>query len=122
SELQQFDFPWLIGGTINMAHLNKGQAPVRTVRIFGGAALELTDDINVAALKSVKEIKQKLEVVRPEKYVPWEFISDDGDKETLEYDGKEDVLLNGTSVAAKHFAIKSGTRPSISGWRNPGCW
>ena len=108
SELQQFDLPWLMAAAINMAHLTKGQAPVRTVRIFGGAALELTDDINVAALQSVKQPNQKLEIVRPEQYVPWEFISDEGDKEQLEFYGKEDVPLNGTTVAARHFVIKSG--------------
>jgi hypothetical protein len=108
SELQQFDFPWLIGGTINMAHLAKGQAPIRTVRIFGGTALELTDDINVAALQSVKGPNQKLEIFRPEQYVPWQFITDEGDKEQLEYYGREDVPLNGTGVPARHFVIKSG--------------
>ena len=58
-DLSRFDFSWLLAGALNMAHLTSGKTPVRTIRVTGGAALELTDDINIASLQAVMTPNQK---------------------------------------------------------------
>jgi hypothetical protein len=107
-DLSRFDFSWLMAGTLNMADLASGKTPLRTIRVAGGAALELTDDINIAALQAVMTPNQKFTAIRPEHYTAWEFISDDEDEEILVFIGVEDVQLSGTKVAARHYSLTSG--------------
>lgn len=106
-DLSHFDFAWLMCGALNMAHLDSGKIPLRTVHLTGGAALELTDDINIAALKAVTTVNQKFMAIRPEGFTEWEFISEDGDEETLLFVGTEDVKLGATTITARHYSIAS---------------
>jgi hypothetical protein len=106
-ELSRFDFAWLAAGLLNMAHLNGGKTPVRTIRVAGGAALELTDDINIAVLQAVMTSKQKFTAIRPQNYTEWEFISADDDVEMLAFVATEDLQLNGNKVAARHYSLNS---------------
>ena len=107
-DLSRFDFAWLMCGALNMAHLDSGKIPLRTVQLTGGAALELTDDINIAALKAVMTPNQKFTAIRPEGYTEWEFTSEDGDEETLSFVGTEDVKLGATTIAARHYSVATG--------------
>jgi hypothetical protein len=107
-DLSRFDFNWLMCGALNMARLDSGKIPLRTVQLTGGAALELTDDINIAALKAVATPNQKFTAIRPEGYTEWEFISEDGDEETLSFVGTEDVKLGATAIAARHYSVATG--------------
>jgi hypothetical protein len=108
-DLSRFDFAWLICGALNMAHLDGGKIALRTVDLTGGAALELTDDINIAALKAVTTPNQKFTAIRPEGYTEWEFNSEDGDEETLSFVGTEDVKIGTTTMAARHYSVASGS-------------
>jgi hypothetical protein len=116
--LSRFDFAWLICGALNMAHLDSGKVPLHTVHLTGGAALELTDDINVAALKAVMTPNQNLTAIRPEGFTEWEFISEDGDEETLSFVGTEDVNLGATTIPARHFTIATGGK-NMNLWLAP---
>jgi hypothetical protein len=107
-DLSCFDFSWLLAGALNMAHLTSGKTPLRTIRVTGGAALELTDDINIASLQAVMTPNQKFTAIRPEHYTAWEFISGDEDEEMLVSIGVEDVQLSGTKVAARHYSLTTG--------------
>jgi hypothetical protein len=104
-DLSRFDFAWLMCGALNMAHLDRGEIPLRTVHLTGGAALELTDDINIAALSAVTTPNQKFTAIRPEGYTEWEFISEDDDEETLSFVGTEDVKLGATTIAVRHYSV-----------------
>lgn len=104
-DLSRFDFGWLIAGTLNMAHA-AGNASIHTIHVAGGAALELTDDINVAALQAVPGLKQKLKIIRPEGYTDWEFIS--GKDEELTFVGTENIELGGTIAPTGHYSLTSG--------------
>lgn len=108
-DLSRFDFAWLMCGALNMAHLDSGKIALRTVQLTGGAALELTDDINIAALKAVMTPNQKFTAIRPKGYTEWEFISEDGDEETLSFVGTEDVKLGATTIAARHYSVATGS-------------
>jgi hypothetical protein len=107
SELSRFDFGWLAAGMVNSAHFDSGKAPVRTIRLAGGAALELTDEINIAGLKAVLTANQKFTAVRPEGYTPWQFISSDDGVETLVSLGTEEVEFAGAKLAARHYSLSS---------------
>lgn len=111
-DLSRFDFSWLMCGALNMAHLDSGTIPLRTVYLTGGAALELTDDINIAALKAVATPNQKFTAIRPEGYTEWEFISEDGEEdgeeETVSFVGTEDVKLGAIAIAARHYSVAAG--------------
>jgi hypothetical protein len=117
-DLLRFDFAWLMCGALNMAHLDSGKIPLRTVHLTGGAALELTDDINIAALKAVMTPNQEFTAIRPEGYTEWEFISEDVDEETLSFVGTENVKLGATTIAARHYSVPAG-RASINLWLAP---
>lgn len=106
-DLSHFDFAWLMAGAMNMAHLTSGKASLRTIHLTGGAALELTDEINVAMLQAVMTSKQTFRAIRPERYTEWEFISDDDDVETVSFLSAEEVELNETKVPARHYSIKT---------------
>jgi hypothetical protein len=107
-DLSRFDFAWLMCGALNMAHLDSGKIPLRTVHLTGGAALELTDDINIAALKAAMTPSQEFTAIRPESYTKWEFISEDGDEQTLSFVGTESVKLGETAITARHYSIATG--------------
>ena len=107
-DLAHFDFPWLMASALNAAEFTSGKARLRTIHLTGGAALELTDDINVAELQAVMTPSQKLTVVRPESYTEWEFMSDDDDVETLTFIGTDQLELNGAKVPARHYSLGSG--------------
>jgi hypothetical protein len=117
-DLSRFDFAWLMCGAVNMAHLDSGKIPLRTVHLTGGAALELTDDINIAALKAVTTPNQKFTAIRPEGYTEWEFVSADGDEDTLSFVGTEDVKLGATTITARHYSIALG-RANMNLWLAP---
>jgi len=107
-DLSRFDFAWLMAGALNEAQFTSGQARLRTINLTGGAALELTDDINVAALQAVMSPSQKLNVVRPERYTEWEFISDDDDVEVITFLGTDQLEFNGAKVSARHYSMVRG--------------
>jgi len=116
--LMHLDVAWLMCGALNMAHLGRGKIPLRTVHLTGGAALELTDDIDTAAIKAAMTPNQKFTAVRPEGYTEWEFISENGDVETLSFIGTEDLKLGATTIATRHYSLATGGA-SINVWLAP---
>lgn len=106
--LSRFDFAWLAAGALNMYLQDSGKPSIRTIHLTGGAALELTDDISIAALQGVMTPNQKFTAIRPESYTEWEFISDDADKEAITAAGTEEIQLDGTKVSTRHYLLISG--------------
>lgn len=113
--LSFFDFAWLISGTLNMAHLDSGKIPIGTILLTGGAALELTDDINVALLQAVVP-PQKVNAVRPENYTEWQF--ERGEEDMLSFVGTDEVKLGATTIAARHYSVATG-RGNMNLWLAP---
>lgn len=107
-ELSRFDFGWLAAGTLNMAHLDTGKTKVHTIHVGGGAALELTDDINVATLQAAMTPNQKFTAVRPKDYTEWEFTANDGEEEILAFVGNEVVTLGRDEISARHYSLSGG--------------
>ena len=105
-DLSRFDLAWLMAGTLNRSHLTSGNTLLRTITVSGGAALELTDEINIAAVKAAMSPNQKFTGIRPEHYTEWEFSTQE-DEETLTLVATEDVELAGTKVSARHYSLTS---------------
>jgi hypothetical protein len=103
------DMPWLIDGTVNMAHLEKGTAKVPTISVLGGTAVLIGDAVNVAKLKAVRGLGEKLTVIAPDKPVNWDLYSDE--ESLLELVDTTTVDVDGTKVAAKHYTFKNGGQP-----------
>ena len=100
------DLPWLLSGAVNMAHLENGKVDVATLSVFGGTAVMLGDAVNVARLQAVMRPGQTLNVVAPQKPIPWELSIKE--ESPLEIIGKETIEINKTEIAVKHYRYVSG--------------
>jgi hypothetical protein len=103
------DMPWLLDGTVNMAHLKEGRVKVPTVSVLGGTAVLIGDAVNVAKLKEVQGLNQKLTVFAPDKPTEWEVYSDE--ESLLELVGTETVEINGAKISVRHYTLTNGTKP-----------
>ena len=109
-DLATLDLAWVLTGAVNMAHLQSGKTGVKALVVAGGAALVLTDKLNVAALKAAMAPNQTLTVISPEHYTEWEF---DSEEETaLELVGTEEVKMNGTKITATHYRLNLAEEPA----------
>jgi TonB family protein len=112
------DMQWLLGGAVNMAHLETGKTRVATVAVFGGTAVMLGDAVNVAALEAVKAPGQTLGVVAPTKPIGWEVRVKE--ESQLELIGTETLDMFGSKISTKHYAFGNGSKPMNLWTAGPG--
>jgi hypothetical protein len=98
--LGSLDIPWLLGGAVNMAHLDKGRSEITTLIVSGGSGVMIGDAVNVARLEA---IKKSLTVIAPDKPIQWGFRP--AEKSPLEFIASEIMELDGTKVAVKHYGL-----------------
>lgn len=103
------DFPWLLDGTVNMAHLRKGAIDAPTVTVSGGTSVLIGDVVSVAKLRAVKGIADKLTVIAPDKPVEWEVYSDE--KSVLKFEEKSTLEFSGTKIPVNHYTFENGGGP-----------
>ncbi len=104
--LFSLDMPWLMDGAVNMAQLEKGEASVATLTVSGGSAVMIGDAINVAKLEAIRATGQTLVVMAPDKPIAWGFSSDE--ESPLQFVATENLEVNGTKVAARHYTLTNG--------------
>jgi len=105
--LSSLDMPWLIGGGVNLAHLDKGSSSIATLIVSGGSGVMIGDAINIAALRS---IGKPLTVVAPTKPIPWSFRS--AEESSLNFVGLESVEIQGAKVAVRHYTLTANKDPT----------
>ena len=97
------DMAWNVGGALNMARAPGNKSPIKLVTVSGGAALVLSDRLNIAALEAAKRPGQSLTAVVPEQYTGWELSAEEDLDVALQ--GTEQLELGGTKIATQHYTI-----------------
>ena len=107
--LFSLDMPWLLGGAVNMAHMENGKVNIATLTVSGGSGVLIGDAVSVAKLKAVQRPGQTLTVIAPDKPIPWDFDSEE--ESVLEFVATEQFDFNGAKLAVRHYTFANGPRP-----------
>lgn len=105
--LSALDLPWLFDGALNMALSTKDpNVRIATLIVSGGSGVMIGDAVNVAALRATNLPKEKINVIAPQKPIPWSFKPDEG--MALEPPSKDSLEVKGIKLAVKHFVSAEG--------------